>query len=460
MGYFIKRLSLLFLVESRIISENTIIINKYLDAMQTETNPSQHYKNLTLVILTNLSRSRKNKPFSKMERDDVIAYLNSIRKTDDQDPMHKWIGTYNLYLTCITRFFKWFYFPYQNHRNRPKPKLIENFSQLRRKETSGYKPSDMWTVEDDFLFLRWCANKRDRCYHAISRDMSARPHEILSLKIKDITFKNARGQRYAECLVNGKTGTRHLPLIDSIPYVKEWLDAHPQGNNPNSYLFCTNDRRFAHRSHVTIRGLHRIYLRYKENHFPKLLSDPKVPPSEREQIESLLVKPWNPYVRRHSALTEKSKFLREHTLRQHAGWSGRSQMHLKYVHYFGNESNNSILQEYGILPKDKEKTDVLKPKQCPNCNEPNRPDQKFCVKCRLVLSMEAFQDALGEQKKKEDKLEMMEEKFNTMQSMMEKLLVGLSKETDQQQLNTIAQSLYSSGILKSLQVKSSKDSSC
>ena len=29
-----------------------------------------------------------------------------------------------------------------------------------------------------------------------------------------------RGQ-YAEVLVNGKTGTRHIPLFSSVPYIKE-----------------------------------------------------------------------------------------------------------------------------------------------------------------------------------------------------------------------------------------------
>ena len=49
----------------------------------------------------------------------------------------------------------------------------------------------MWTQEDDLLFLKWVTNKRDRCYHTMARDLSARPHEILSLKIKDIMFKTA-----------------------------------------------------------------------------------------------------------------------------------------------------------------------------------------------------------------------------------------------------------------------------
>jgi integrase/recombinase XerD len=44
--------------------------------------------------------------------------------------------------------------------------------------------------------------------------------------------------------------------------------------------------------------------------------------------------------------------LKEHVLRQHAGWSARSQMHLKYIHYFGNESSESLLEVHGILAKD------------------------------------------------------------------------------------------------------------
>ena len=67
----------------------------------------------------------------------------------------------------------------------------------------------------------------------ISRDTGCRPHEILKLRLKDITFKTAgEGQQYAEVLVNGKTGSRHIPLIDSIPYVKDWIDHHPQQETP------------------------------------------------------------------------------------------------------------------------------------------------------------------------------------------------------------------------------------
>lgn len=394
------------------IKSNADILTEYFESMQIEINPSVNYKDLSSWTLTNLARFHKDKSYRNMSRDDVVCYLNSLRKTENVDPMHKWIGTYNTYLACLTRFFKWLYNPILVPTNRPKPPVITNVPRLRRKEQSIYKPSDLWSAEDDFLFLKWCPSKRDKCYHAISRDLSARPHEILALKIKDIVFKNTQSKQYAEILVNGKTGSRHLPLIDSIPYIKDWLDSHPCLNNSESCFIYSNDRRHVHQGQLTVRGLRGIYRRYKQETFPRLLDDSTVPITDKEHIKKLLDKPWNPYIRRHSALTEKSKFLKESTLRQHAGWSGRSQMNLKYIHYFGNESNNSILQEYGILPNDNEEVNVLKPKQCPNCDEPNRPDTKFCAKCRLILSFAAYNETLEEQKQKEDKLAVMENKFN------------------------------------------------
>ena len=62
----------------------------------------------------------------------------------------------------------------------------------------------------------------------VSRDTSCRPHEILKLKVKDIVFKTSGNYQYAEVFVNGKTGIRNIPLINSIPYVKDYLDhEHP-----------------------------------------------------------------------------------------------------------------------------------------------------------------------------------------------------------------------------------------
>jgi hypothetical protein len=47
------------------------------------------------------------------------------------------------------RFFKWLYYPDIEPGKRSKPAVIENIPQLKRKEKSIYKPSDLWTSQDD-----------------------------------------------------------------------------------------------------------------------------------------------------------------------------------------------------------------------------------------------------------------------------------------------------------------------
>ncbi|MGH9983471.1 MAG: hypothetical protein ACRD8W_05880, partial [Nitrososphaeraceae archaeon] len=335
----------------------------------------------------------------------------SFVKTEESDPLHKWIGTYNIYREHLQRFFKWLYYPNIEPSKRPKPAVVENIPILKRKEQSIYKPSDLWSAEDDLLFLKYCPSKRMKCYHTMSRDTSCRPHELLKLRIKDIVFKNTpvENRQYAEVLVNGKTGSRHIPLIDSLPYIKDYIDhEHPHPSNQNAILLCGVGKSLG-RS-INVISLHRIYNRYKIELFPKLLQDPNVAEEDKHKIKELLKKPWNPYIRRHSALTEKSSFLKEHILRQHAGWSPRSQMHLKYLHYFGNESNDSILEAYGIITKNKVRSDTLSSKQCPNCNESNMPGSKFCAKCRMVLTYDAYNETLEKEQEKESEMQKLKEK--------------------------------------------------
>ncbi|MDW0246274.1 MAG: tyrosine-type recombinase/integrase [Nitrososphaeraceae archaeon] len=357
------------------VTQNQKIINDYIQARKTETNLATSTQVVTSDTLNRFSRYVK-KNFNDVTRDDIILFLNSVRKSETQDAMHKWIRTYNLYLMTISTFLKWFYYPKIEPKERPKPDVLINIKQLKRKETSSYKPSDMWTQDDDILFLKYCSSKRDRGYHAIARDTSCRPSEILSLKIKDLVFKMAGERQYAEIVVNGKTGSRSIPLINSIPYIKDMLDNHPQKYNPNAYLIF-NEKSFGRP--LSIFGLFHMYKRYRTKTFPSLLKDPLLDPNDKPKIQDLLRKPFNPYIMRHSSLTDKSKILKEHTLRQHAGWTSASNMHQKYIHYFGNESNESILEAYGLINKNKQEIDKLKPKSCPNCQEPNKIDSKFCL---------------------------------------------------------------------------------
>ena len=143
----------------------------------------------------------------------------------------------------------------------------------------------------------------------------------------------------------------------------------------------------------------------------KLLDDPTISNEDKDKIKSLLGKLFNPYIRRHSALTEKSTKLKLHTLNQHAGWTTNSNMAQKYIHYFGNESLDMPIRAYGVVTKDNISFNTLNPKNCPNCNEGNTQDSKFCAKCRMVLTYDAYSGTLEKQQEKESEVQVLQEKY-------------------------------------------------
>jgi len=339
---------------NQISNQNAVTICDYISAMGAETNLSDNYRKAVIMTLSAFSRFSKDIRFKVMSRDNVLSYLGSLRKDEDIDPLHKSIGTYNYYNVILTRFFKWLYHPNMPTKARPKPAVVENIAQLKRREVSIYGPPDLWTEQDDLLFLKYCPSKRTKCYHTVARDSSARPHEILKLKIGDVNFKTSNSYQYAETtLPSGKTGTRPVPLINSIPFVNDYLDhEHPQSTNRNAPFICGIGRSLG--KHLRSSSLSNLYSIYKTEYFPKLLDNPNIPPEDKEYIKKLLIKPWNPYIRRHTALSEKAKNPKiNHILNQHAGWVQDSRMRQKYIHWLANVSNESILEAYGIVPSEK-----------------------------------------------------------------------------------------------------------
>jgi integrase len=258
-------------------SRNAATICDHIFAEQTEHNIKYSTAESKVKSLLWLSRYlNDDKPFEQMTKQDILGYLNSLRKPTSIDPQQKWIGSYNNRLRYYAKFFKWLYNKEESDfRKRISPPCIQGVQQLPRQEKSSYKPSDLWDSREHAVFLRYCPSARDRCYHAMANDLSARPHEILNLKIKDIIFKSTdEGIQYAEVLIRGgKTKPRTLPIIDSLPYLKEWLQHHPNGGNTDSWLFVsladTNIGKKLNRDSL----LAKYQYQYKANYFPRLLED-------------------------------------------------------------------------------------------------------------------------------------------------------------------------------------------
>jgi hypothetical protein len=120
----------------------------------------------------------------------------------------------------------------------------------------------------------------------------------LALKIKDIVFKSTGGHQYSDALINGKTGSRPIPLYYSLPHFKDWINEHPQSGNPNAPVFIGEGRAAGRR--ISPRYLSHIYRELKLRYFPHLLDNPDVPSDDKVKIKELLKKLWNPYIRRHT----------------------------------------------------------------------------------------------------------------------------------------------------------------
>ena len=93
---------------TRLSKENALTICEYVIAMKREVNPRLSYKKYTIQFLAELSKAVGiATKFIDMTREDVLCYLDKYRKTESEDPLHKWIGSYNTKLVVLSRFFKW-----------------------------------------------------------------------------------------------------------------------------------------------------------------------------------------------------------------------------------------------------------------------------------------------------------------------------------------------------------------
>jgi integrase/recombinase XerD len=92
----------------------------------------------------------------------------------------------------------------------------------------------------------------------------------------------------------------------------------------------------------------------------------------------------------------------------------------RYIHYLGNESNESLLEAYGIMPKGQQ-IDHLKPKQCPNCTEPNKPDSKFCAKCMMLLSYDLYEETVEYKQERDDAVAMLSDQVMKLMAEVQEL---------------------------------------
>jgi integrase/recombinase XerD len=388
------------------LGPNGVIIADYLNKYKLEA--EKGVKDSTRrTVCNNLELFAKgvNKPFRDVTREDVLRYLDGLKKSEDEDPRQKWRGTATLYSIHITQFFKWFYYPDIGPRKRRKqlPTVVDDLPRY-GKSATRYEAYDLWTEEDNKIFLRYCPYPKIKCYHAIAAFTGARPHEILNLKMGDIKWLTNGQPSFP---VSGKTGRRQLGIMSLyyIDYLKKWIELHPKGKVPSSYLIYSRKTG----GKLSANSLWSIYSELKQ-YFTKLL-DEAIGQDDRKQIEQLLLKPWAPYVIRHSTATEylvRKRRLSGNHANQWFGWKKESSMPAVYGHFYGNEAEELLAESFGVKSEIK-KESIPELRVCTNinCKELNNPDAPFCTKCRSPLTVAGYMEEVNERDGKISRLEEM-----------------------------------------------------
>ena len=121
--------------------ENANTICDYIMAEQTQMNIKESTKEGKIKVLIWLSNYFENKKsFRQMNKQDILDYLNNLRKPVSEDPTHKWIGSYNGRQMIFNKFFRWLYNPDEpDPAKRTTPPCMVGV--LPRQEKSPYKPS-------------------------------------------------------------------------------------------------------------------------------------------------------------------------------------------------------------------------------------------------------------------------------------------------------------------------------
>jgi len=112
--------------------ENGGIQCDYIFAERTELNIADSTREWRIKVLTWLSKFfQHKKSYETMSKQDILQYLNTLRKPIDTDPDQRWIGTYNNRVLVFNKFFRWLYSPSEpDFRKRETPCCMKGIKQL------------------------------------------------------------------------------------------------------------------------------------------------------------------------------------------------------------------------------------------------------------------------------------------------------------------------------------------
>ncbi len=323
-----------------------------------------------LETILSLTRFLSKKSWLSLTQDDIDDLIsNVVRAYSDNG---KETSTTYDHKKILKIFFRWLKLGSRSFKEVGNPPEVKN---IRQKQVADKIVREALVTPDDITnLLSVCNNLRDKALLHVHYEAGTRPGELLSLQIKHVKSDNY-GMIIA---VDGKTGSRPIRLIESVPSLSKWMASHPFKDNPDSPLWI-NFSKDTYGKRVS----HAIATKILYNACKK----------------AKITKKINLKLFRHSEATRTAIFMTESTLRKRHGWSPSSKMPAKYTHVNQKDVDDALLKHYGIIQEDTEVKRV--PKICPICKNINSFDAETCDNCSKPLDLE--QAILLEEKTQKEK---------------------------------------------------------
>lgn len=384
------------------------------------------------TLLRNTSRlkvlaEQADKPFDEMDKSDVKTLVTWVHERDYTEE------TIDTYKTVIKAFWGWL-------KDAPRDETPEEVKWIKLNNGNGNGdtlPKDLLTKDDIRAQADAANNPRDKAFIWLLYETGARIGELIDLTVGDIEDRT-HGKKVT---IDGKTGARRLPLVESVPHINNWLNKHPnpqkdaplwckiQQGGPTEHLnpHDIDDLReihgigpsyaesleaagiengadlVAHDSEelADIVGVREATVQKWFRQFDSdvsLSSDTKLgyryirekilkATMERAGIE----KPSNPHHYRHSRASYLANEMTESQLCEWFGWVQGSDVPARYVHLSGRDIDSTYDQLHGLSEPEEEEQqpDVI---ECPRCSELNEPKATFCMRCGFGLDQEKAEE--------------------------------------------------------------------
>jgi integrase len=274
---------------------------------------------------------------------------------------------------CARRYWRWSF----DREGKDLPSWLH--LTFHKNSYSKVGPADMLTREDVSAIADHTTSHRDRAWVWCLFNSRRRPGEVFKLTLGEV---EVHPEGYIDLAIRPEKGSAAMPVSlyeDAVPALLTWLDSHPRKGDSGSPLWV-GLKGLGRGKPVSYRFMHKI----------------SIEAARRAGVK----KPADPYNFRRSGLTLLSKdpAIPYSIFERIGGWVPGSRAPRHYIHIGNRDVRDVLNARYGITAASLPEASAPRtPRICGRCQNTNRADARFCLRCGGPLDASAMFELKGKE---------------------------------------------------------------